>query len=58
MAKTGKTTRPIGHDEHFLQAPSGRVPVKTRWEKRVNLTPARWNELVAVNNAVNGAVDR
>lgn len=55
MTVIGNTSQPIGHFE-FCQGHPAECAVKTRSEKRVNLTPARWNALVGVNNAVNGAV--
>lgn len=55
MAKAGLTTRPVGHNE-FCKRHQSECRVKSRSEARVQLTPARWNELVAVNNAVNWAI--
>jgi predicted transglutaminase-like cysteine proteinase len=55
MAKAGLTTRPIGHNE-FCKRHQAECRVKSRSEARVHLTPARWNELVAVNNKVNWAI--
>jgi predicted transglutaminase-like cysteine proteinase len=56
MAKAGLTTRPIGHSE-FCKRHQSECRVKSGSEKRVHLTPARWNELVAINNRVNWAID-
>ena len=55
MMTTGKTSQPIGHYE-FCQAHRTECAVKSKTDERVHLTPARWNALVAVNNAVNTAV--
>ena len=55
MTVAGNASQPIGHYE-FCQGHRSECAVRSRAEKRVNLTPARWNTLVAVNNAVNGAV--
>ncbi len=55
MQVLGKTTQPIGH--HDLCA---RIPVECRErtpnEQAVRLTPALWNELIAVNDNVNTAI--
>jgi predicted transglutaminase-like cysteine proteinase len=56
MAKAGMTTRPIGHSD-FCKRHQSECRVKSRSEARVHLTPERWNELVAVNNKVNWAVE-
>jgi predicted transglutaminase-like cysteine proteinase len=55
MAKAGLTTRPVGHHE-FCKRYESECRVKNRTESRVHLTSARWNDLVAVNNAVNWAI--
>jgi len=55
MAIAGKTSQPIGHFE-FCHGHPAECAVKSRSEKRVHLTPARWNALAAVNSAVNAAV--
>jgi len=52
MEITGKTAQPIGHYV-FCQAHMAECGVRTRRDPRVVLTPQRWNELVAVNGAVN-----
>jgi predicted transglutaminase-like cysteine proteinase len=56
MATAGLTTRPIGHSD-FCKRHQSECRVKARKEARVHLTPARWDELVAVNNKVNWAID-
>ena len=55
MATVGNASQPIGHYE-FCQGHRAECSVKSKIEKRVHLTPARWNALVAVNDAVNAAV--
>jgi predicted transglutaminase-like cysteine proteinase len=55
MVTAGNASQPIGHFE-FCQGHPAECAVKSRSEKRIHLTPARWNALVAVNNAVNAAV--
>lgn len=55
MAKAGPTTRPAGHHE-FCKENRGECQIKTRGDARVNLTPERWNQLVAVNSGVNTAI--
>lgn len=55
MAKAGLTTRPTGHHE-FCKRHRSECQIKTRGNARVRLTAARWNELVAVNSAVNQAI--
>jgi predicted transglutaminase-like cysteine proteinase len=56
MQVIGKTTQPIGH--HDL---CSRVPIecreRTASEAAMVLTPARWNELIAVNDNVNTAIE-
>ena len=52
MDITGKTSQPIGHYE-FCRSHSAECSVKNRRDPRVRLTPAKWNELVAVNAEVN-----
>ncbi|MCX5516134.1 transglutaminase-like cysteine peptidase [Kaistia algarum] len=55
MQVIGTTTQPIGH--HDLCA---RIPVecreRTATEAAMKLTPARWNELIAINDNVNTAI--
>lgn len=55
MERSGLTTRPAGHDE-FCKHYRHECQIKTRGDARVKLTPARWNQLVAVNTAVNKAI--
>ncbi len=55
MTTTGKTTQPIGHYE-FCQTHIGECTVKSSGSERVRLTPALWNQLVAVNAEVNLAI--
>jgi predicted transglutaminase-like cysteine proteinase len=55
MATAGLTTQPAGHHE-FCKHHRNECQIKTRGDARVRLTPARWNELVAVNSAVNRAI--
>lgn len=56
MQVIGKTTQPIGH--HDLCA---RLPIecreRTASEAPMHLTPARWNELIAINDNVNTAIE-
>ncbi len=52
MATTGKSAQPIGHYE-FCLSHSDECSVHSQRDPRVNLTPKRWNELVAVNGEVN-----
>ena len=55
MEKAGSTTRPIGHHD-FCKRHWAECRVKTRKGARVQLTSARWNELVEINNGVNRAI--
>lgn len=55
MTVVGNASQPIGHFE-FCQGHAAECAVRSRSEKRIHLTPARWNALVAANNAVNRAV--
>lgn len=55
MATTGRTSQPIGHYE-FCQSHTSECTVQSRAPARVRLTPQLWNELVAVNAAVNLSV--
>jgi predicted transglutaminase-like cysteine proteinase len=55
MIVAGKTSQPIGHFE-FCRGHRAECAIRSRTDKRVQLTPARWNALVAVNNAVNATV--
>ncbi|WP_307258857.1 transglutaminase-like cysteine peptidase [Kaistia dalseonensis] len=56
MRVTGKTTQPVGH--HELCA---RIPIecreRTATEDAVKLTPVLWQELIAVNDNVNTAIE-
>ena len=55
MATAGRTSQPIGHYE-FCQTHAAECAVKSSASARVRLTPQLWNDLVAVNAAVNLAV--
>lgn len=55
MATAGLTTRPTGHHE-FCKQHRAECQIKTRGDARVHLTSDRWNQLVAVNTAVNRAI--
>lgn len=55
MPKAGLTTRPAGYHE-FCKHHRDECQIKTRGDARVHLTPGRWNDLVAVNSAVNRAI--
>jgi predicted transglutaminase-like cysteine proteinase len=55
MPTAGRTSQPIGHYE-FCQSHAGECSVKSSGSSRVALTPQLWNELVAVNAAVNLSV--
>lgn len=55
MERVGLTTRPAGHHE-FCKNYRDECQIKTRGDARVQLTAARWNQLVAVNAAVNKAI--
>ena len=52
MITSGKTAQPIGHHE-FCLTHREECAVRSPTEERIVLTAERWNELVAVNNAVN-----
>lgn len=56
MAKNGFTKRPIGHHE-FCKHHRSECGVKTNKDARVHLTPARWNDLVAINKMINRAIE-
>jgi predicted transglutaminase-like cysteine proteinase len=56
MAKAGQTTRPAGYNE-FCKQHRSECQIKTRGDARVRLTTGRWNELVAVNTAINEAIE-
>ena len=55
MAVNGKTAQPIGHHE-FCLVHSAECAVQSDSRVRVRLDQARWNELAAVNQAVNTGV--
>lgn len=55
MATAGKTSQPIGHYE-FCRQHGSECGVTSRNQARVHLTPEMWNDLVAVNAAVNRAI--
>ncbi|CAN5305779.1 transglutaminase-like cysteine peptidase [soil metagenome] len=55
MEVTGATSQPIGHYE-FCRTHGDECSVRTSRDVRVKLTPGLWNQLVAVNGAVNAAV--
>lgn len=55
MATNGATERPIGH-HNFCKRNRAECRVRSRTEARVQLTQARWNALVAINNEVNRAI--
>lgn len=56
MAKAGQATRPAGYSD-FCKRYRSECQIKTRGDARVRLTTGRWNELVAVNEAVNDAIE-
>lgn len=55
MPKAGLTTQPAGYHE-FCKHHRDECQIKTRGDARVHLTAGRWNDLVAVNSAVNRAI--
>lgn len=55
MEVGGKTSQPVGHYE-FCRSHSAECSQKSSHDVRVQLTPDRWNDLVAVNDAINTAV--
>jgi predicted transglutaminase-like cysteine proteinase len=55
MTTGGLTSQPIGHYE-FCRSHGDECAVRTSRDVRVKLTPRLWNQLVAVNAAVNAAV--
>ena len=55
MVTAGKTAQPIGHYE-FCQHHADECAVRSSTKARVALTPALWNQLVAVNASVNLSV--
>jgi len=55
MMTTGKASQPIGHYE-FCRSHVAECSVHTSKETRVRLTPAKWNELVAINSGVNRTI--
>src|SRR5438309_864979 len=52
MITKGRTSQPIGHYDFCLRY-RDECAVKSPADQRIELTAARWNELVAVNNDVN-----
>jgi len=55
MVTAEKTAQPIGHYE-FCQRHADECAVRSSTKARVALTPALWNQLVAVNASVNLSV--
>ena len=55
MMTTGKASQPIGHYE-FCRSHVAECSVRSRDDERVRLTPAKWNELVAINSGVNRTI--
>src|SRR5215212_3495897 len=55
MATTSFTSQPIGHFE-FCQSHAAECSVTSATAVRVIITPARWNELLAINAKVNRAI--
>ena len=56
MPTGGRTTQPIGHYE-FCQREAEECRQKTPKQAPVELTRKLWSAMIAVNNAVNGAVE-
>lgn len=56
MVTAGPTAQPIGHYE-FCRRHAGECAVRSQGGPRVHLTPARWNEMVAVNPSVNLSIE-
>lgn len=56
MPTDGRTTQPIGHYE-FCQREPEECRQKTPRQAPVELTRKLWSAMIAVNNAVNGAVE-
>lgn len=55
METRGRTAQPVGHYE-FCQDHKAECSVVTQRAVRVKLTAERWNQLVAVNGAVNDEI--
>ncbi len=55
MAVNGKTAQPIGHHE-FCRVHSAECAIRSDSRVRVRLDQKRWNELDAVNKAVNTGI--
>lgn len=55
MVVTGRTTQPIGHYEYCKEYRSD-CEVRSRDTRPMQLTRERWNEMVAVNDAVNRSI--
>jgi predicted transglutaminase-like cysteine proteinase len=56
MQVIGKTTQPIGHHELCVRMPV-ECRERTASQAPMHLTPARWNELIAINDNVNTAIE-
>ena len=56
MQIIGKTTQPIGHHDLCARDPS-ECRERTANDRAVRLTPVLWNELIAVNDNVNTAIE-
>jgi predicted transglutaminase-like cysteine proteinase len=55
MTTRGKTAQPIGHHDFCLRYPA-ECDIHSARAARMKLTPARWNELVDVDNTVNTTI--
>jgi len=55
MQQAGRTSQPVGHYE-FCQQHAAECAATPGAKRPVELTRALWAEIIAVNNAVNGAV--
>jgi len=56
MQVLGKTTQPIGHHDLCARLPA-ECRERTADARPVQLTPALWNQLIAVNDNVNTAIE-
>lgn len=56
MQVVGKTSQPIGHHELCVRMPK-ECRERTPNSRPVRLTPALWNQLIAVNDNVNTAIE-
>lgn len=56
MRVIGQTTQPIGHHDLCARNPI-ECRERTSNDNAVHLTPARWNELIAINDNVNTAIE-